>query len=304
MMHDVIIVGGSYAGLSAAMQVARARRKVLVIDAGQRRNRFSETSHGFLGRDGHAPGAIASEAQGQLLAYPTVEFISGAAIAASGEIDAFRVDLADGSTVEGRRIVLATGVEDVLPDVPGLAAQWGIGAMTCPYCHGYELNRGRIGVLASGPMSLHQAAMLPEWGQTTLLANGVFDPADPQLADLAERGVAMEFATVAAVEGEPGSPVVVLSDGRRLPMDGLFVATRTRIVTPLPQMLGCAIAEGPQGPYVATDAMKATTVPGVFACGDVASPMASVAISVGHGALAGAAVHRSIIFPQTVAKAA
>jgi thioredoxin reductase len=140
--------------------------------------------------------------------------------------------------------------------------------------------------------------------QGELFTNGYFDPADPQLPDLMHRGVSTEFAPVSAIEGEPGSPVVVLADGRRMPMDGLFVATKTRIVTPLPQMLGCAIEEGPQGPFVATDGMKATTVPGVFACGDVASPMASVAISVGHGALAGAAVHRSIIFPQTVAKAA
>lgn len=303
-MFDVIIVGGSYAGLSAAIQVARARRTVLVIDAGKRRNRFASTSHGFLGRDGHAPGAIAAEARGQLLAYPTVSFIAGEARAAAGAIDAFKVDLADGQVVEGRRIVLAMGVEDVLPDIPGLASQWGIGAMTCPYCHGYELNRGRIGVLASGPMSLHQAAMLPEWGQTTLFANGFFDPAEPQLTDIVQRGVSIEFSPVTAIEGEPGAPVVLLEDGRRQAMDGLFVATRTRIATPLPRMLGCATEDGPQGPFVATDAMKATSAPGVFACGDVASPMASVAISVGHGAMAGASVHRSLIFPQPVAKAA
>ncbi len=303
-MFDVIIVGGSYAGLSAAIQIARARRRVLVIDAGKRRNRFADTSHGFLGRDGHAPGAIAAEARGQLLAYPTVSFIAGEARTAAGAIDAFKIDLADGQIIEGRRIVLAMGVEDVLPELPGLARQWGVGAMTCPYCHGYELNRGRIGVLATGPMSLHQAAMLPEWGQTMLFANGFFEPADPQLADLVQRGVTIEFAPVTAIDGEPGAPIVVLSDGRRLSVDGLFVATRTRIATPLPAMLGCAMEDGPQGPFVATDAMKATSVPGVFACGDIASPMASVAIAVGHGAMAGAAVHRSIIFPQHLAKAA
>jgi thioredoxin reductase len=303
-MYDVIIVGGSYAGLSAAMQVARARRKVLVIDAGKRRNRFSPSSHGFLGRDGHAPGAIAAEARGQLLAYPTVSFVSGEAISASGGIDAFRMELADGQAFEGRRIILATGVEDVLPDVPGLAAQWGTGAMTCPYCHGYELNRGRIGVLASGPSSVHHAAMLPEWGQTTLFANGVFEAGDPQLADLVQRGVAIEFAPVAAVDGQPGAPVVVLTDGRRHAVEGLFVAPRTRITTLLPAMLDCDMQDGPQGAFVATDPMKSTSVPGVFACGDVASPMASVAIAVGHGAMAGAAVHRSIIFPQPAARAA
>jgi len=303
-MFDVIVVGGSYAGLSAATQVARARRRVLVVDAGRRRNRFAHTSHGFLGRDGHAPGAIAAEARGQLLAYPTVSFISGEAISATGGFDAFRVELSDGQQVEGRRIVLAMGVEDILPDVPGLEAQWGVGAMTCPYCHGYELDRGRIGVLATGPMSLHQAAMLPEWGRTTLFANGFFVPEDPHLADLVQRGVAIEFAPVEAVEGEPGAPVVALADGRRQPLDGLFVATRTRIATPLPATLGCAMEDGPQGPFVATDATKATSVPGVFACGDVASPMASVAIAVGHGAMAGAAVHRSLIFPPQAAKAA
>lgn len=303
-MFDVIVVGGSYAGLSAATQVARARRRVLVVDAGRRRNRFAGTSHGFLGRDGHAPGAIAAEARGQLLAYPTVSFIAGEAVSATGGIDAFGVELADGQRVEGRRVVLAMGVEDVLPDVPGLAPQWGAGAMACPYCHGYELNRGRIGVLATGPMSLHQAAMLPEWGQTTLFANGFVEPGDPRLADLVERGVAIEFAPVAAIDGAPGNPIAVLADGRRLPLDGLFVATRTRIATPLPETLGCAMEEGPQGPFVATDAMKATSVPGVFACGDVASPMASVANAVGHGAMAGAAVHRSLIFPPQAAKAA
>lgn len=303
-MFDVIVIGGSYAGLSAAMQVARARRRVLVIDAGKRRNRFSETSHGFLGRDGHAPGAIAAEARGQLLAYPTVSFISGEALSATGGIDTFQVEFGDGPRVEGRRIVLATGVEDILPDLPGLASHWGIGAMTCPYCHGYELNRGRIGVLATGPMSLHQAAMLPEWGETTLFANGFFEREDPQLADLIRRGVTIEFAPVIEIDGELGAPVVVLADSRRMSIDGLFVATRTRIVTPLPAMLGCAMQDGPQGPFVATDAVKATSVPGVFACGDIASPMASVAIAVGHGAMAGAAVHRSLIFPQHAARAA
>ncbi|MDN2581458.1 NAD(P)/FAD-dependent oxidoreductase [Aquibium sp. ELW1220] len=303
-MFDVIVIGGSYAGLSAAIQVARARRRVLVIDAGNRRNRYSSTSHGFLGRDGHTPGAIAAEAREQLLAYPSVSFISGQASSATGGIDAFNVAIANGQHVEGRRIVLATGVEDVLPDVPGLASQWGVGAMACPYCHGYELNRGRIGVLATGPASLHQAAMLPEWGQTTLFANGVFEPGETQFADLVQRGVSIESMPVTRIDGDPGAPVVVLSDGQRIEIDGLFVATRTRIATPLPAMLGCRMEDGPQGSFVATDAMKATSVPGVFACGDVASPMASVAIAVGHGAMAGAAVHRSLIFPPQISKAA
>lgn len=297
-MHDVIIVGGSYAGLSAAMQLARARRDVVVVDAGQRRNRFAASSHGFLGRDGAEPGAIVAEGRGQLLAYPTVRLVEGEVVSAAGAIDGFRVGLADGTAIAGRRIVIASGVTDVLPDIPGLAAQWGTGAMTCPYCHGYELDRGRIGVLATGPIALHQAAMLPEWGETTLFANGLLDLSSPEIAGLRARGVAIEAAPVEAVEGEPGAPVVRLADGRRAAVDGLFIAPQIRINGPVADMLGCALSDGPQGPHITADPVRQTSVPGVFACGDVARPMASVALAVADGALAGTSAHRTLIFPE------
>ncbi len=141
MTYDVIIIGGSYAGLSAALQLGRARRRVLVIDAGKRRNRFASHSHGFLGQDGKAPGEIIAEARRQIEAYETIDWIDGLATNVSGAFDAFEVEIDGGERKTGRRLVIAAGVTDDLPPIPGLRERWGQSVFHCPYCHGYELNQ-------------------------------------------------------------------------------------------------------------------------------------------------------------------
>ncbi|WP_376742979.1 NAD(P)/FAD-dependent oxidoreductase [Ensifer canadensis] len=294
MTHDVIILGGSYAGLSAGLQLARARRSVLVIDTGMRRNRFAATSHGFLTQDGSAPAEIAAEARSQLMEYRSVEWLQTAAISAERVQDGFKVALQQGPDVPGKRLVLATGVTDVLPDLDGLAERWGRSVFHCPYCHGYELDQGRIGVLATSPLSMHQALMLPDWGPTTFFLNGAFEPDADQLQQLAWRNVTLEHGLIDRIEGERVD--VVMKDGRVLPMDGIFTTTRTVVSAPFSEQLGCTLDDGPLGRYIRTDAMKATTVPGVFACGDAARPTGSVALAVGDGAMAGAATHRSLMF--------
>lgn len=291
--NDAIVIGGSYAGLSAALQLARARRRVLVIDAGVRRNRFASASHGFLGQDGRAPGDIAADGRAQLLAYPNVRWLDGTAAQAGAEGDGFHVTTADGHTEHARKLVLATGVVDELPAIEGLAERWGQGVFHCPYCHGYELGNGRIGVLAVGALSLHHALMLPDWGATTFFLNDAFVPDDAQRAALAARGVVVEAGAVARLVD---TATVVLRDGRRFVMDGLFTASRTHIASPVAAQLGCAMDEGPTGAYIRTDAMQATSVRGVFACGDAARAAGNVAISVGAGAMAGAAAHQSLMF--------
>ncbi len=291
--NDAIVIGGSYAGLSAALQLARARRRVLVIDAGVRRNRFASASHGFLGHDGRAPGDIAADGRAQLLAYPNVRWLDGTAAQAVAEDGGFRVSTADGLDERARKLVLATGVVDELPSIEGLAERWGRGVFHCPYCHGYELDQGRIGVLAVGPMSIHHALMLPDWGSTTFFLNDAFVPDDAQRAALAARGVTVEAGAVARLTD---TATVELRDGRRFAMDGLFTASRTHIASPVAAQLGCAMDEGPTGAFIRTDAMQATSVPGVFACGDAARAAGNVAISVGAGAMAGAAAHQSLMF--------
>lgn len=293
-MFDAIIVGGSYAGQSAALQLARARRNILVIDEGKRRNRFAAHSHGFLGQDGSDPAEIADRAREQLLAYPNVTWLADRATDAERLDDGFALTDTSGIRHQARTVVLATGIKDGLPDIPGLAERWGRAVFHCPYCHGYELDRGRIGVLAVSEISMHHALMLPDWGTTTFFVNGAFEPSADQLAQLAARSVTVEHGKIRALEGDPID--VVLEDNRRIALDGLFTATATEISTPIASQLGCDLDDGPTGRFIRTDEMKATSVPGVFACGDAARAAGNVALAVGDGAMAGAATHRKLMF--------
>lgn len=293
MLYDVIIVGGSYAGLSAGLQLARARRKVLVIDAGQRRNRFVATSHGFLGQDGQAPDAIAAEGRSQLMEYASVTWVQDSALEASIEPRGFSVQTHCNGAFQARRLILATGVADELPAIEGLKERWGTRVFHCPYCHGYELDQGRIGVLATSVLAMHHALMLPDWGTTTLFTNGVFTPDAEQQAQLDRRGVSVEPAQVTRIYGERAD--VELVDGRVIPLDGIFTMSRTRMASPLAEQLGCAFADGPTGPYLSTNETRQTSVAGVFACGDASLAGGSVALAVAEGVRAGVGAHFSLV---------
>ncbi len=292
MNFDLIIVGGSYAGMAAALQLVRARRSVLVIDAGSRRNRFADSSHGFLTQDGNSPAAIAATAKAQLLAYPTVQWLDASAISASKTQTGFQVNT-EQQSYQARRLILATGVTDQLPEVPGLAERWGKSIFHCPYCHGYELEQGPIGVLAASPLALHHALMLPDWGPTTLFTNECFEPDAEQKAQLLARGVAIEPGKVLQISAKAD---VQLSNGKVLKMAGLFTQPTTTVNSPLAQQLGCQFEQGPLGAFIQTSASKETTVAGVFASGDNARMAGSVAIAIGDGSLAGAMAHQSLLF--------
>ncbi|KCZ98314.1 pyridine nucleotide-disulfide oxidoreductase [Hyphomonas polymorpha PS728] len=295
MGHDVIVIGGSYAGMAAALQLLRARRKVLIIDAGQRRNRAAEASHGFLGQDGADPALIASKARSQLEAYPTLQWLDDLALeAARNEEDAsFTVRSWNGARHQGARLILATGVSDTLPEINGLTERWGQHVFHCPYCHGYELDQGAIGVIATGPMSLHQAELLTEWGEVTLLVNGAMALDEAARAKLAARRVRIEEVPILGIEGGAD---VRLADGRRLRFAGLFTAPRNAPATPIAQQLGCELEATVSGTQIRRNEMHETSVPGVFACGDAAHIPHSVSIAVGDGALTGIMAHRSLVF--------
>ncbi|MCI2246187.1 NAD(P)/FAD-dependent oxidoreductase [Xanthomonas sp. PPL568] len=298
MHHDTIIIGGSYAGMAAALQLLRARRAVLVIDAGQRRNRTARHAHGFLGQDGVPPDVIAATARQQLDAYPTLAWLDAHALTATGSLDAFSVTTSDGGTHQGRRILLATGVADQLPAVDGLAERWGTAVFHCPYCHGYELDQGRIGIVGAGALSAHQAELLTEWGHVTLLVNGALQLDEAARDRLTGRGVTIEEAAIDRIEGHAD---VVLAGGRRLVFAGLFTAPRTAPSGPLAEAMGCLQEETPMGIQVRIDAEHRTSVAGVFACGDLAKAPHSLSLAVASGAMAGSQVHRSLVWPETFA---
>jgi thioredoxin reductase len=298
-LHDVIVVGGSFAGLSAAMQLARARRRVLVVDAGSPRNRFAHASHGFLGQDGRAPAEILETARAQVLAYPTVAVRRDDATTAHRADDgAFEVALASGDTVRARRLVLATGIVDDLPDLPGLHERWGRTALHCPYCHGYEVADGQLGVLAVGEGSLHQALLLPDWSdRVTLFTNGAVEPTEEQRATLDRRGVRVDARRVVALEGNaPALAGLRLDDGALVQLDALFTGARLRMASPLAEQLGCAFDESPYGPMIRTDDRKQTTVAGVFAAGDAARFPHNATWASADGVTAGTAAHQSLVF--------
>jgi thioredoxin reductase len=296
--HDVIVVGGSFAGLSAALQIARARRRVLVVDAGRPRNRFAAHSHGFLGQDGRVPQVITRIGREQLLAYPTAAFAQDEVVAAQSTDTGFAVTLASGARAHAARLVLSTGVEDDLPTIPGLAERWGRTVLHCPYCHGYEVAGGTLGVLATMPGSVHQALLIADWGEVVLFADASFALDDAQRSALAARGVRVEAVPVQAMTtAVDGYETIVLADGREVTLSALFVATRTRFSSPLAESLGCAFDDGPQGPVIRVDAKQATTVSGVFAAGDAASAMSNATLASAGGVLAGVFAHQSLAIP-------
>ena len=297
-MHDVVIIGGSYAGLAAALQLARARRSVLIIDEGERRNRFAAHSHGFLTQDGQSPASIAAEGRADVMAYPTIEWKGGRASEARVTDGGFTVKVGQ-EEYRGKRLILATGVEDELPPIPGLRERWGQTVFFCPYCDGYEFNLGRLGVLSTSPASGHFAIIVSEWaarGAMTFFQNGEATPEPEARAAFDQRAIQVESTSVVGVTGGPPGIDIRLADGRTTTLDGLFLLPRTRLATPFGEQLGCAMEMGALGPVYTTDASKETTIPGVFACGDIALPMPSVSFAVADGVGAGGAAHQSLIF--------
>lgn len=298
MRHDAVVIGGSFAGLSAATYIARARRTVCVVDGGAPRNRFAAHGHGFLTQDGSDPRAMLATARAQVAAYPTVTFVEGAAVRAEKRPDGFAVTLESGEVLEAAKLVLAFGISDELPEIPGLAERWGASVLHCPYCHGYEVADRRLGVLHLSPMSAHQALLITEWGSTTYFLNGA-DELDPELLrSLEARGVVIERVPVVSLQGEGQRlETIALADGRSVATDALFVGPRSHLNSDLASQLGCELHDGPFGRFIQTDEWKATTVEGVFAAGDITRAAHTITWASADGVTAGVAVHRSLAFP-------
>ncbi len=306
--YDVIVVGGSFAGLSAAMQLARARRRVCVVDSGQPRNRFAATSHGFFGQDGEPPLAMIAQARRKLAAYPTVGFVQGTVVSATAQQRAgspengFEVVLDHGTHMEAHKLVLAFGVQDGLPEIAGLRERWGATVLHCPYCHGFEFAGQRLGVLYHSPQSGMHAQLIADWGPTTLFLNGETTLDSAEHGRLLALGIAIEPAPIAALEG-PGQALTGVrlqaaegGNARVVPLAALYVASATRPASPLAEQLGCAFDEGPMGPYVRTDANKMTTVPGVYAAGDLTLMRHNATLASAEGVLAGTGAHQALVF--------
>ena len=295
---DVAIVGRGFAGLAAALQLGRARRRVAVLDTGRPRNAASPAAHGVPGWDGRAPGEILAAIRRDLAAYPAVSLHDRAVTGLSGKPDAFRLATGEG-VVAARRVILACGVSDRLPDVPGLAEGWGLWALHCPYCHGYEVRDRLLAVLGRGPLALHVARMLrTDWSRDVTLILHEGDLGSEAEAEAAEIGLRLRRARLARAQPDGPGVALALADGSTLAAAALFLHTDTAFAAPFVTGLGLATEQGPTGPYLRTGPFGQTSRPGVFAAGDVLRAAGSVTPALTDGAVAGVACHQSLIWPD------
>jgi thioredoxin reductase len=296
-MDDVIIIGGSFAGLAAALQLGRARRKVTVLDTGLPRNRFAGHSHGLLGHDHKPPLNILAEARQQLERYPTIRLIKARAESASGAIDDFAVATEDGETLRARRLILSYGVADQMPDVPGFAEGWGTSIVPCPYCDGYEVADQHWGLVWFRPQSHIQVKLFHDWTDNlTVFANG-HDIAPDIRADLARRNIPVVDGRITGIvrHGDHNA-TVKLDTGPDVEVDILFAHPPTKPSASLHDSLGLATVDTPLGIVLKVDERRETSTPGVYAAGDLATPgLPSVTQASSQGAMAGIFAQQSML---------
>jgi len=296
-MDDVIIIGGSFAGLAAALQLGRARRKVTVLDTGRPRNRFAGHSHGLLGHDHKPPLDILAEARRQLARYPTIRLVDARADSVSGAIDDFCVVTDDNESPRARRLILSYGVVDQMPDIPGFAEGWGTSIVPCPYCDGFEVAAQHWGLVWSGPQSHNQVRLFHDWTDTlTVLADGHDIPSDIR-ADLARRKVPVVDGQIAEIAHHGDHNTIArLDTGSKVSVDILFAHPRNKPSASLHESLGLATVDTPLGIVLKVDERRETSMPGIYAAGDLTNPLLpSVTTASWQGAMAGIFAQQSML---------
>ena len=306
--YDVVVFGGGAAGLSGALMLGRSRRSVLVIDAGEPRNAPADGIHGFLTRDGMNPAALLEAGREEVRGYG-VRVLDGRVVSATSSefIDGgFAVELEDGTRIGARRLLVTTGLIDELPDIPGVRERWGRDVLHCPYCHGWEVRDQAIGILASGPMAVHQALQFRQLSADVVLFRHTSSTlSEEQAEQLAAQDITVVEGEVSALEVHDDRLTGVrMRSGEFVPRRAIVVAPRFVARAELLGALGLAttdreISGHVLGSYVPADATGATTVPGVWVAGNVADPFGQVSAAVNQGAQAGAHINADLISEDT-----
>ena len=292
--YDTIIIGGSCAGLSAALVLGRSLRRVLVIDAGQPANRQTPHSHGFLSRDGATPAELSAISRQQVSQYPTVQFWSAKVIAAELISGGFSVTTGNGVQFQERKLLLATGVFDIMPDLPGFAECWGRSVLHCPYCHGYEVHSQSLGVFGNGDVGVEFATLIHHWSnQVTLFTNGPATLTTNQRQLLGQLNISIIETPIVAIDHEAGLlTALLLADGSRAHPKSVFARVPFRQHTDIATQLGCSLTDN--GLIEATE-FGNTNVSSVFAAGDIMTPFRQVATAVANGAKAGVWINSELM---------
>jgi thioredoxin reductase len=308
MTYDVIVIGGGGAGLSAALTLARTRRSVLVVDDGSPRNASAEGVHGLLTREGMDPAEFARVGRAEIESYGARIREGRAASVSGSREDGFTVTLDDGERIDARRLIVATGVLDELPEIPGVADRWGRDVLHCPYCHGWE-SRGRaLAVIATAPAAWHQALLLRQWSEdVTLLLNDAFEPTEEQARLLAARGVAVVHGRVHSLRSaDDALDAVLLEDGSAVPCDAAFLGPRVRARSAMLSGTGIETSVHPDGHFehVASQEAGETAVPGIWVAGNVTDVTALVVTAMADGSRAAIAVNTDLMLEDAHSAAA
>ncbi|MFF3173786.1 NAD(P)/FAD-dependent oxidoreductase [Streptomyces sp. NPDC057900] len=304
--YDVVVIGGGAAGLSGALALSRARRSVLVIDAGSPRNAPASHAHNYLGREGLPPAELLAVGRDEAAGYGA-ESVEGEAVTAERlPGGGFRVVREDGSAVTARRLLVTTGLVDELPPVPGLAERWGQDVLHCPYCHGWEVRDAPIGILAVSPMAVHQALLWRQWSDdVTLFLHHAPEPTDEEYEQLAARGIAVVDGEVTGIETSGDRLTGVrLAGGRVVPRGAVVVQPRFTARSGVLDGLGlraAALEVGGHtvGTYIASDPAGATEVPGVWVAGNVTNLMEQVIGAAAAGLKAASAINADLVGADT-----
>lgn len=287
---EAIIVGGSYAGLSVAMALGRALRHILIIDNGLSCNRQTPHSHNFITQDGEKPGVISEKAKAQVLNYKTVGFHRGLAVSGEKTGKGFTIATQTGEAFTAKKLIFATGVKDIMPDIKGFAECWGISVIHCPYCHGYEVKGERTGILANGDFAYHYAQLVSNLTKDlTIFTNGKAEFTIEQLAKFRKHNISVIEKEIDHLQHDSGYiRQIVFKDHSNFELNALYHRPAFEQHCKIPEMLGCELTE--QG-LLKADMFQKTTVDHIFACGDNTSPMRSVANAIATGNIAGAIVN-------------
>jgi thioredoxin reductase len=293
-IFDVVIVGGSYAGLAAGMALARALKQVLIIDDHQACNRQTPRSHNFLTNDGQDPAQITAIAKQQILLYKTVQFFDGTAVHVDKSENGFLIVTDSHKTFHARTIVFATGIRDLLPAVDGLADSWGISVLHCPYCHGYEVRDKTTGILSNGDIAFDFARLISNWtNKLTVFTNGQATLSKSQRSELSRHSIKIVEKTIARLQHDNGYVQrICFQDGSHSSIDVMYAPAPFQQHCKIPEDMGCELtAEG----YIKTDGFHLTTIDGVYAIGDNVSKMRTVANAVASGTSAGLVISKKMI---------
>lgn len=289
-LYDVIIIGGSYAGLSAAMALGRSLKNTLIIDNGIPCNRQTPHSHNFITQDGEKPKVIAERAREQVAQYKSIEFLNAKAIKGKKLEGKFEIQTEEGDKIFAKKLIFATGIKDLLPEIKGFTACWGISVIHCPYCHGYEFKGKKTAIMIDNEKAFHIAQLVNNLTDNiTILTSGKTYFSEVQLQKLKDHHIDIIDKEVLEIVHHLGNVnAVTFTDGSQVPFDAIYASVPFIQHSQIPQELGCELNE--QG-YIKTDSFQMTNIKGVFACGDNTSPMRSVANAVAAGNLTGAMVN-------------